>query len=206
MEIKCLFVDLGDVLYKIDPNKANENLANLNIPIKFSDRNLVPYRGQHPIIDVFEMGQYSSDEFLKLLEEYCPSNTREEIIDAFNSILDTEGFMIDRLKYLEGLSDKLKIYLLSNTNELHLEKILNQNVNLGMFTDKFFSCRLGARKPEILIYQKACELAKIRPEEVLFIDDNHSNIVAAKSFGINTIELKTTDLESFIEAIEKSLK
>lgn len=208
MNIKCLFVDLGDVIYKIDSAKANLNLDNLGLSVKF-----LP---QDPLIDLFEKGEVQPDKFLQLLKEYLPiiqyMPSDEQIINAFNSILETTGFMIDRLEYLFKLKQKfpeLRIYLLSNTNEIHITRILNQakiqNVEHlldKIFTDKFFSCRLGFRKPELKIYQKACKLAKVNPQEILFIDDNHDNIIAGKTYGLNTIELKTVDLESFTNAIK----
>ena len=212
MKIKCLFVDLGDVIFKIDSVRANQQLSDLGIKVHFGSL-------QHPMIDLFEMGELTSEKFLEMLKGNLPTS-QEKIINAFNSILNDSGFMVDRLEYLQSLKEKfpeLKICLLSNTNEIHIKKILaeakNQNVvNLfgdeesnGLFNERIFSCRVGARKPEELIYRRACEIGKVKPEESLFIDDNHSNIIAAERTGINTIELKTTDLKSFAHSLENFL-
>lgn len=212
MGITCLFVDLGDVIFKINPLKANENLKTLGLPIKFGPE-------QHSIIDFFEIGAITPKEFLSMMKEYCPQKSLSDknIIDAFNSILEGPGFMVERLEYLLDLKRKhpqLRIYLLSNTNEIHIKRIQEQagiqNVthlfgdekNSGLFNDRFFSCRLQARKPESLIYHKVCELAQVNPSEALLIDDNHQNIMAAEAYGMQTIELKTTDLKSFISVLD----
>ena len=212
MGIICLFVDLGDVIFKINPSKANENLKILGVPLKFGSE-------QYSIIDFFEIGAITSEQFLAMIREYFSQSppSDKDIIDAFNSILEGPGFMIDRLQYLFDLKyqhPNLRIYLLSNTNEIHIKRIqeyaIIQNVThlfgdettSGLFNNRFFSCRLEARKPEMLIYQRACELAQVSPAEALLIDDNHQNIVAARSYGMQAIELKTTDLNSFKSALD----
>ncbi|CAH6419761.1 Hypothetical protein HVR_LOCUS839 [uncultured virus] len=211
MTIRCLFVDLGDVIYTINPDQANKNLENIGSNLKFGVE-------QHPIIDALEIGVYTPGRFFEILRRYCHMKAPKlEFLAAFNSILDGPGFMVDRLEYLQSLKDKypeLRIYLLSNSNEIHIERLMTQakiqgvthlfgnEYHNGLFNNRFFSCRLKTRKPGLEVYKRACDWALVDPRDVLFIDDNVLNIKAAKRLGINTIELKTTDLESFQWAIE----
>lgn len=218
MVINCLFVDLGNVLFKIDHLRANKNLANLGLRVRFAPDNDPLY----PAVELLEVGSITPEKLLEMEKnQYQVADTMPDdniIIATFNSILDPKGFMVDRLQYLKNLKERapeLKIYLLSNTNEIHIKYIHDQakeqgvnhlfgdDKSNGLFTDRLFSCRLKARKPEPLIFLQACDIAGTSPNDCLFIDDNHENILSAMSLGINTIELKTTDLNSFANAVEE---
>ncbi len=118
----------------------------------------------------------------------------EQIIDAFNALL--LDFVPERIELVQKLRSKYRCFLLSNTNAIHAEcynKRLKENFgieNLDHLMERaFYSHDLGCRKPDPEIYLKALELAGIKAEETMFIDDSQENVDAALKLGIQGVRV-----------------
>ena len=55
------------------------------------------------------------------------------------------------------------------------------------------SSKVGVRKPEPSFYTQACELARVEPTEVVFLDDLGINLKPAKAMGMTTIKVVDAD-------------
>ncbi|KAK0423004.1 hypothetical protein QR680_007921 [Steinernema hermaphroditum] len=62
------------------------------------------------------------------------------------------------------------------------------------------SCRVGIRKPDVAIFKMALEKLRVKPEEVLFVDDIGANLKGAAAVGMRT--LKCVDPKKTIREIE----
>lgn len=51
--------------------------------------------------------------------------------------------------------------------------------------DRLISCRLGARKPARLAYERALAVYGVRPEDAFMADDSAANVAAAAEFGMH---------------------
>jgi putative hydrolase of the HAD superfamily len=101
------------------------------------------------------------------------------------------------------LRQKYRIFLLSNTNETHLEWVDGylrqvfgfdiQHFNQTFFEKAYYSHEIGLRKPNIAIYDWVAKEAQLEPSEILFIDDNTDNIEAAQRAHWQTILLPIGD-------------
>ena len=65
------------------------------------------------------------------------------------------------------------------------------------------SSKVGSRKPELVFYEQACELARVEPHQVVFLDDLGINLKPAKAMGMTTIKVlgadqAITDLEAVL--------
>jgi len=188
-DIKNILFDLGGVLYHIDYNltkKAFEKLGVNDFNTYYSQQQ------QNELFDNLETGKISSKEFISKMLEILPHSSEEDIVDAWNALLI--GFTKENLKLLEYLSDKYKLYLLSNTNAIHIEKINNDLQDLFGYTalNEFFiktylSHEIGRRKPDIETFEWLLKDAGIKAEETLFIEDSVQHIESAKKTGIKTV-------------------
>ncbi len=88
----------------------------------------------------------------------------------------------DMLHMCQKLRRKVKVAALSNTIEEHALVLQKLGV-YEVFRPVVLSCRVGMRKPDLEIYEKACQLAKAEPGRSLFIDDLLENIQAAEQAG-----------------------
>ena len=55
------------------------------------------------------------------------------------------------------------------------------------------SSKVGVRKPEVRFYEIACELARVSPQQCVFLDDLGVNLKPAAAMGMTTIKVLTAD-------------
>ncbi|KAG0256153.1 hypothetical protein DFQ27_005878 [Actinomortierella ambigua] len=67
------------------------------------------------------------------------------------------------------------------------------------------SAKLGLRKPDPAIFYKACEIAGVQPQEVVFLDDIGQNLKAAKQCGLTTIRVELGQAEKAVAELERVL-
>lgn len=64
------------------------------------------------------------------------------------------------------------------------------------------SAMVGARKPEPRIFQIACDLLGVAPEDAVFLDDLGANLKGARALGMRTIKVDhTTSAIDELEAV-----
>ncbi len=97
-----------------------------------------------------------------------------------------------KLKALKSLRKRAKVYLLSNTNDLHWDLCLEKWFDAGEnrctdFFDKvFLSQNLKLEKPDPEIFKTVIQELGINPSETLFLDDRKENVEAAARCGLRT--------------------
>ena len=180
---KNLLFDFGKVIIDIDDKGAIERVkALLNNESAFEEA-----------LPKYETGKIGTDTFInKLLSQAKPKVQALDVIQAWNSMLI--GIPASRLLMLEALKPKYNLYLLSNTNELHMEWIhrhLKKDHGVDDFEKKYwngvyYSYLVGERKPNPPIFQYFIDNASIVPEQTLFMDDTEEHLYAASQLGFDT--------------------
>lgn len=210
MSIKNIIFDFGGVLLDLDPTKSFLALGELME--KSPKEALALYEVNKTLFDDFEKGKVITENFLWKLQNMCPKIPQSHvIIAAWNAML--LGWNPEKLKFLHEIKTKYHIYLLSNTNEVHLEWVrrdLKKNHGIPDFENLFFkkayySHLIEMRKPDAEIYEYVLNDAQIKAGETLFIDDNVTNIEAALSLGIKS-HLHITNAPIDIHKIIKSFE
>lgn len=193
-KFNSIIFDLGGVIYDIDVSCTVKAFKDLGIP-NFDQ--FYTLKKQEQLFDLLETGSIKLEDFYAKLREKNNSITDEQIINCWNALLI--GLPQENIQLLRDLKNDYRLFLLSNTNELHLNQIndeMNAQFQLqsldDLFEKAFYSFKMGLRKPDPAIYEKVLELAGINADEVVFIDDNSDNIAAAESVGITSI-LKSRD-------------
>ncbi len=188
-KIRHIIFDLGGVLINLNTESIEKRFQNI-LGHDFST--LLSDLTTQEIFNKFEVGAFSEEKFFTFFTQASKIN-REEAIAAWNSIL--LAFPFHRLELLRSLQKDYDIYLLSNTNITHVQKIeadLLKNYGIADFRGTFFkkgyySFEVGLRKPDPQIFQYVLENAQLDPAETLFIDDGKANIESAAKLGIQTI-------------------
>ena len=190
---KNILLDLGAVLLNIDVNKLKPAFEDLGV----KDFNLVQQQlTEANLFDDLETGKISPDAFCETIRSASNLPLKDaDIMAAWNALL--MDFREDTMHFLIQLRKNYKLYLLSNTNAIHLEQFYKQLDNqlgkssLDFYFDKlFYSHLIGLRKPDAAIYHFVLKDAGIRAEETLFIDDLELNISAAAALGFQTHQLQ----------------
>jgi len=114
--IKNIIFDLGNVLLDIDYNKtihAFEQLGFQNFKASYSPEKM------GPVFEDIETGKISEEELYAVIQSVSKTPvSSHQIRDAWNALL--LDFRVESLEYLKKLPAKYTIYLLSNTNSIHL--------------------------------------------------------------------------------------
>lgn len=191
--IKNIIFDLGGVIINLDYNKSISMLQDLckdNCSIQYSQKE------QSHLFDIFETGDCSPAEFRYNLRKTYKLDASDEQIDAaWNAML--LDIPEERIDLLLELGKKYRIFLLSNTNAIHLEKfneIVAHSFTIpsldSLFEQTYYSHLVSKRKPDAAIFEMILEQNGLHNNETLFIDDSIQHIEGAKSIGLHTLHLK----------------
>jgi putative hydrolase of the HAD superfamily len=141
-----------------------------------------------------EKGTISPDEFRQsALEKLVPGVTPQQVDDAWNALL--LDFPPGRVAKLRELGKSFRLFLLSNSNQIHYECYMDRfqkefGFGLGdLFEQLWFSHQIGLVKPDPEIFRYALKDGGLQPEETLFIDDTLVHVEAARSVGIKAWHL-----------------
>ena len=88
--------------------------------------------------------------------------------------------------YGEVISTGAQLALLSNAPE-PLARAIDRSRWSRHFDHRYYSCRLGAAKPDPRAFELVLSDLGAQPDEVLFIDDRAENTRAAGDLGMHTI-------------------
>jgi len=123
----------------------------------------------------------------------------DEIDESWNAML--QDIPANRIQLLERLKKSHRIFLLSNTNEIHWRKfsqiLYEQTQQKSMdnyFHRAYYSHRMKMRKPDVEIFDYVLKENQLDPSETLFLDDNLSNLRGAEQAGIKTFHVQTPEL------------
>ena len=144
---------------------------------------------------LYDKGKISTDEFytegLSLLGIPRADLPPERFKEVWNGIFTLKDEVVDIIR---GLRGKARLFLLSNTNELHWEYAAREYPVLSeLFEDVFLSFRLGARKPEPEIFRKVMDSVSIPAERLFYVDDLAGHVEAARGAGIDGLVFTTPE-------------
>jgi glucose-1-phosphatase len=190
--IKNIIFDLGGVLLDIDYNLTRTAFEKAGLA-HFDD--MYSQAAADQLFQKLETGKIAEDNFYKELNRSTGMNlSPKEIRSAWNAML--LSFRENSLRALTELKNKYQLFLLSNTNFIHMEafnKIYHsQSRDFAFdayFNKAFYSCEIGFRKPDAICYEWVIDHLKIDAAETLFIDDSVQNVEAAKRAGMKTAHL-----------------
>lgn len=189
--IDNIIFDFGGVIIDIDYNRTVQAFSELGL--KESDLMHADFYHESFIAD-FEKGNLPDEAFINELKKILPSKvTSKQIIDAWNAMIGK--LPLERLNVLKNLKTKYRTFLLSNTNNIHIDffknKIRNDNnTDLDIYFEKsYYSSEIGMRKPDAEIYNHVISENNLEPQRTIFIDDLLINIESAKNIGLKTFHM-----------------
>jgi len=131
----------------------------------------------------YESGAIGDHEFYrKIVSRLNCAMSWNEFVRAWNSIFHPVPILSDDL--IERLAERSDLWVVSNTNKLHFDHILETYGFLRHFRGYVLSHEVGALKPDRRIFEEALRRAAAPIEEVLFVDDQVANVEAAQALGI----------------------
>ena len=184
--IKNIIFDFGDIFINLNKEATFVELEKLGIN-NFSDEMMA-------VVYQYEKGEISTNTFVNYFNKKFDVS-KEELILSWNAIL--LDFPKHRLQFIKELSKskKYRLFLLSNTNELHISWIEDNWGSVSYqdfkncFEQFYLSHEIGFRKPNSDIYEFVLKENKLNANETFFIDDLKENTDSAEELGIKTWNL-----------------
>ncbi len=193
-KIKNIIFDLGNVVLDIDLNITIQRFKDMGWN---GDANFLDKYHQKQFFGDYEQGLISTELFLSNIKEHTRENTTDEQIkNAWNALL--LNYKTERIQCIIELKQNYRVFLLSNTNQLHIDAC-SCNVPLvgtlsELFNKTYYSFEMNMRKPDANIYEAVLKDSNLKAEETLFLDDSLLNVNAAKSLGIESWLVDNSDL------------
>lgn len=190
--IRHIIFDLGGVLLNLDVEGCTRAFEKAGLK---DIRSVLTGTNEGGIFSEYERGEIGTPEFRDGIRQLASQSLTDDEIDRMwvNELLDIPQ---EKLDLLVSLRSKHDIYLLSNTNELHWQHVVEsllpqQNYRVeDLFKETFLSFRMKLAKPDPEIFREVLRQAGLKPEETLFIDDSAVNCQAAQSVSIQTEHYK----------------
>ncbi len=194
---KNIIFDLGGVIIDLDVEKTKEAFASLSQK-SVSEVHLLFENS--PVFLQYEKGLLNDREFRISVRNLLQIKASDLEIDvAWNAMLGE--IPSSRIRLLESLREDYQLYLLSNTNNIHLicfNEIVKSTCgssSLDPYFDKaYYSHLVKMRKPDAEIYALVLEENNLPAHETLFLDDNVSNLEGAAQLGIQTFHVHNPDM------------
>jgi len=176
--IDALVLDLGNVLAFHDNEKLFSELAR----VFGSSREALRERLDGGLWDRVNRGHLPGDS---LRQELVARLGREVPVVEWLNLWSCHFTVYDEMvREVERLVGRVRLVLLSNTHDQHIEYLRPRLPVLARFDGLVLSYEVGHVKPEPEIYRRALALARAPAERVAFFDDVARFADAATALGM----------------------
>ena len=188
-KFRAVIFDIGRVLIRVDISRAMDGLAS---GLSLTPKDVWSAIEKDPHWLDWQEGRISPrDWHLRLTKRLGASLTFEQFTEVWNRALDPNP--IHSEAFLEKLSKNYRLALLSNTDPIHMSNEEARFPFLRFFPIRIYSYRVGASKPDPVIYREALQACKVRAEEAVYIDDVAAYAEAAQRLGMSGIVFQSPE-------------
>jgi putative hydrolase of the HAD superfamily len=181
--IEVVYFDLGKVIVDFDHSRVAQELLKVT-PLSLQEAMAVLSDGA--LVSEYETGRLSSlEHYRKVCRRLQMEVSIEKFRELWGSMFLPEPLLSE--SFLQDLKKRYRLMLLSNTNEIHFDFLIEHYPILRMIEERLLSYQAGCMKPEARIFELAIKKAGVAPESIFFTDDRLENIEAAQRAGIHAL-------------------
>jgi len=189
-KFRAIIFDIGRVLIQVDIHRSMAGLAS---DLKLTPQEVWSAIEKDPRWTDWQEGRMSPQDWhLHLSKRLGGSLTFKQFTDVWNSALAPEPIQPER--FLETLSKNYRLALLSNTDPIHMSHEEARFPLFRFFPTRIYSYRVGASKPNPLIYREALRACKVSAEEAIYIDDVPAYAEAAQRLGMTGLVFQSPEM------------
>ena len=193
--INCIFLDIGGVLLSNGWDHQARARAARRFQLKATE-----FEQRHSeAFDTFELGKLSLEDYLNWVVFHQKRTFSRPAFRKFMCAQSTPyPKMIEWVRKLKAHCE-LKIVVVSNeARELNAHRI--RKFKLDELVDTFVSsCFVHVRKPDPDIFRLGLDIAQVKPQQVIYIDNTPMFVRVAEGMGIRSV--CHTDVESTCKAL-----
>jgi len=176
--ISAVVFDLGNVLLPFNWQIAADAFCARS---RASRRELQDYFLTTAFVQQLESGQMTGPQFYRrLAADFEFAGSYEEFVSVWSDIFTADPAMLALAAQLKG---RLPRYLLSNTNDIHINFIFAKFPAIRDFDGHVLSFEVGVMKPDRAIYDATVQRFQLDPARTVFIDDILANVEGARAAG-----------------------
>ena len=127
-----------------------------------------------------------ADTVADVLKKWDSPFSVEQAIETHTKIVAVNPESIEVVRALRRSG--VPAYLATNQHEYRARYMSEVFGYVDIFDGEFYSCRVGAMKPDPDYFYAILKSLPYQPEQLLFIDDRDRNVAAARSVGIHGVE------------------
>jgi len=181
--IEVVYFDLGKVIVDFDHSRAAQELLKVT-PLSLKEAMAALSDGE--LVSEYETGRLSSQQhYRKVCRRLQMEVSIEKFRELWGSMFLPEPLLSE--SFLQDLKKRYRLMLLSNTNEIHFDFVIQNYPILRMIEERLLSYQAGCMKPQARIFELAIKKAGVAPENIFFTDDRPENIEAAQRSGIQAL-------------------
>jgi glucose-1-phosphatase len=198
-QIKNLIFDLGGVILDLSVDHTLQAFSDLSGLEK--DKVQKTFHSEKGF-ELYEKGLMDDRTFRDFVRMVYNIQHSDEALDkSWNAML--RGIPVKKLDLLLKLQKSYRVFLLSNTNNIHINYIHGEMLPSIVGGDRllddyfhkaYYSHVMKKRKPDAEIFEQVLDENNLVPEQTLFLDDNFQNIEGANALGIKTFHVTSPDL------------
>jgi len=179
--IKTVVIDLGGVLFSEGKSVALEKLATVHA----YDRKLIGAILSSPQSISLRKGLMSDEDFWQWAQQQLSSNYDSRLIQQEWY----DGYILDQDVYelIASLRKKYSIIAFSGNIKSRIDYLEAKYRFRHLFDVEVYSFDFHLTKPEREFVEVMIEKSGVRPEEIVYIDDNDSYAKPARELGVNVI-------------------
>ncbi len=178
--IRAFLFDIGNVLVHFDFSRALRAVAALSDVADEAEA----LQKMDAVKLEYEDGQITRAQFLhEAFRILGYRGSEAEFVAAWQGIFSENAPMTALVRSLHG---RFPLFLLSNTNCLHVEGLFRDFPVFAHFTGATYSHEAKVSKPVRTIYEIASRTHGLDPATTFFIDDLAANIATARELGFHT--------------------
>src|SRR6266849_6456960 len=187
--IKTVIFDLGKVIIPFDFKRGYQGLEKV---CRYPAAEIPRRIGTTDLVQRFESGKVEPKDFVEQLSGILDLRIDyDQFCEIWSSIFLPDPLIPESM--LQGLSQRFRLLLLSNTNAIHFQMLEQTRPFLRHFHYHVLSYRVGALKPSPLIYREAIARAECNPDECFFTDDIPDYVAGAKREGIDAVKFESCE-------------
>ncbi|MDE1850245.1 MAG: HAD family phosphatase [Candidatus Micrarchaeota archaeon] len=192
--IKCILFDLGGVLVDFSDDDYLEYLSKVSGKSRRETVKKVEFWWRRLDLGIIHVKFFKA----KISKIFGIGEEEVQWVEFYEKKVRLDRGMIALAKKLRK---NYRIAFLSNI-DLSRYDIALRILDLKWFDYDFASCYIKRRKPDPEVYRYVLRKMRLRPREVIFIDNRLDNVLGARSVGIRSIVFKNrTELQSRLKKL-----
>lgn len=194
--IKAITFDLDGVYFINGKSNFISNLQNLGVSESEAKR---VFLQSDQMNKLYKTGKMSDEDFWTwALNEWKLNLTVSEIINLLVLGYQVDVNVIEVVKKVR--ENGYKTLICSNNFPARIKGLQERFKFLDNFDAWALSYEVGEAKPSIKIFKALVEKSGVKPDEIVFADDNNDNLAGAEQAGINAFFYEGFD--KFLEKLK----